>query len=247
MLLDKLDDVLVYLLGFRPYFVVKIGAVERAFEFPGISYSQIFLYVRSHLVCGCGRKSDYGCRSYLCDYRSYPPVLGAEIVSPLRYAVCLVYGVKRYLDGFQKLHVVLFCQRFRRHVQQFGASCFHVGFHPVCRRLVERGVQVVCYSARLAYVGDDVNLIFHKRYQRRYHYCRPFHQKRRQLVAQRLAAACRHQHERVVAGEHIAYDRFLIALELVEAEIFFEGFREVHFVCHRLWLGFRLLVTSAQM
>ena len=46
----------------------------------------------------------------------------------------------------------------------------------------------------------------------------PVAQQRRNLVAQRLAAAGRHQHERVAAGGDVFDDRLLLAAELRIAE-----------------------------
>ena len=74
------------------------------------------------------------------------------------------------------------------------------------------------HAVALADSVDDIHLILHQRNKRRYNDCRSVHQERRQLVAQRLTATCRHQHESVVTGEQVTYYPFLITLELVETE-----------------------------
>ena len=78
--------------------------------------------------------------------------------------------------------------------------------------------------ALLTHRTDNVDLVFHQRYQRGDDNSRAFHQQRRQLIAQRLAAARRHQYKGVVAIKHVLDDGFLIALELVETEVFLKCF-----------------------
>ena len=89
--------------------------------------------------------------------------------------------------------------------------------------------------ALFAHGTDDVDLVFHQGYQRRYDDGRTFHEQRRQLVAQRLAATCRHQHKGVLAIKHVFDNGFLIALEFVKAEKLLECFCKIFFLfCHRL-------------
>ena len=51
-------------------------------------------------------------------------------------------------------------------------------------------------------------------------------------IAQALSASRGHEHERVVAGKEVAYDGFLLAFERVEAEVVFQLFVEILFLCH---------------
>ena len=66
--------------------------------------------------------------------------------------------------------------------------------------------------------ADCIDLILHQGDQGGNDDGRPFHAKGGQLVAQRLAAAGRHQHKSVAAPDEMHDDLFLEALESVEAE-----------------------------
>ena len=108
MLLNKLYYVLVDVLSLRSYFVIKVRTVERTSELLGINHSEALLYVAAHLVgsrCGEGNN---GRLSDFCYRWAYVAVFWAEIVSPLRDTVCLVYGIERNLYRFQKIDVLIF-------------------------------------------------------------------------------------------------------------------------------------------
>ena len=226
----------VYVLGLLPYLVIEVGTVERAPELTRVRYAEAFLYVCPHLVGGGGGKRDDRSRAYLGYCGSYVAVFGTEVVSPLRYAVSLVYGVERNLHRPEKLYVVLFVQRLRSHVEQLGPAAVHVVHHLLQRRLVERRVKIVRHSALLTESVDHVHLVFHQRDERRHDNCRALHDERRELIAQALSATRGHEHERVVAVEQVTYDGFLVSLELVEAEIAFQFLIKISFICHRVYL-----------
>ena len=63
-----------------------------------------------------------------------------------------------------------------------------------------------------------VDLVLHERDQRRDDHADAAPHQRRDLVAQRLAAAGRHEHERVAAGDDVLDDLLLAAAERVVAE-----------------------------
>ena len=90
-------------------------------------------------------------------------------------------------------------------------------------------------------VGNDIHLILHQRNQRRDDDGRSLHQQRGQLVAQRLSASCRHEHEGVLTIHQILDDPLLIAFEFVKSKILLQGFGEILFFCHKD-LVLRLLI-----
>jgi hypothetical protein len=65
---------------------------------------------------------------------------------------------------------------------------------------------------------QQADLILHERDQRRDDDRHAFLQERRQLKAQRFAAAGRHDREHVAARERVQHDRFLAGAEAIEAE-----------------------------
>jgi hypothetical protein len=133
--------------------------------------------------------------------------------------VRLVDGVERNLYLAQERHVVLLGERLGCEIEQFGLAVEHV--LPNLRHgcLVERRIQEM-RDPRLGRKGaHGVDLILHQGDQRRYDDRNAVHQHGRQLVAQRLAAARGHQHESILAFQHIADHRFLVSLERRKAEV----------------------------
>ena len=218
VLLDETDDVVVdVVLG--PDFVVEVRAVERRFEDRGVGHAQILLDVELHLGRGRSRQGDQRRRANLVDDRPDAAVLRAEVVSPLRNAVRLVDGVERNLYLAQERHVVLLGERLGCEIEQFGLAVEHVLPNLRHGGLVERRIQEM-RDPRLGREGaHGVDLILHQGDQRRYDDRNAVHQHGRQLVAQRLAAARGHQHESILAFQHIADHRFLVSLERRKAEV----------------------------
>ena len=221
ILLDIFDD-LTCRIVFGPDFVEQVGPVERRLEHGGIGHAEILLDVHLHLRSRRCRQGDQRRPADVVHDGTDAPILRAEIVAPLRNAVRLVDGIERHLDLAQERNVVLLGERFGREVEQFGPAGQHILLHLIDRSPVERRVQEVGNSLVLAEGAHGIDLILHQGDQRRDDDRHAVHQQRRQLVAKALAAAGGHQHERVLAGQHIADDRFLIALKSRETEILFQ-------------------------
>ena len=116
MLLNKHDDIAVYLLRLWAYFVVEVGTIKRTFELQSFANAQVFLNVGAHFIGSRGRK---GYHRRLSDTRnggSDITILGAEVVSPLRDTMRFVYGIERNLYRLQKFHILIFTQRFGSNV-----------------------------------------------------------------------------------------------------------------------------------
>ena len=137
-------------------------------------------------------------------------VFRAEVVAPLRHAVRFVDGEQRDAAAFQQLQTAVGQEAFRRHVQQVQLARqegpLHVaGDLPFLGRVQERGAH--------AEFGQRVDLVLHQRDQRRHDDAGAFAHQRGDLIAQRLAAACGHEHERVAAADHLVDDGLLVAAE----------------------------------
>ena len=244
MLLDKPDDLAVgvFLTDLGPHLIVEVRPVEGTAELLRVEDAETLLDVRPHLVRGCCRQSDDRHRVdmlYLgnaVDGRPYVAVLGAEVMSPLRDAVRLVDRIERDVERREELKVLLFIKRFRSHIQQLRAAAVHIIHHAVDGGTVERRVEEVSQAVFLCQAIDDIDLIFHQCDQRRHDNSRSIHDQRRQLIAQALAATGRHQHKGVVSRHEITDDRFLIALEMIKAEVFLQCLSQVHFLSHCMLL-----------
>lgn len=77
-----------------------------------------------------------------------------------------------------------------------------------------------------------IDLIFHQRDERRDDNSRSFHHQGWQLVAKRLTTAGRHKHKGVIAVQNILNDLFLVALELIEAEILLQTVVDFFAIAH---------------
>ena len=80
----------------------------------------------------------------------------------------------------------------------------------------------MCHAILLADVLYRIHLIFHQSYQRRDDDGSTLHEQSRQLVAQRLSAACWHKHKGILMTKEVADNRFLITFESVKAKIVFQ-------------------------
>ncbi len=244
MLFDVPDD-LAGDVGFGTYLIEKVGTVERRLEYRRIEHPEVLLYVELHLGRGGGRKGDQRRPADVVHDGPDTPVLRTEIVPPLRDAVRLVDRVERYFDLAQERNVLLLGQRFGREIKQLGLAGKHILLHLVDRRLIERRVQEMGDAFVLTEGTHGIHLILHERNERGDHDRHTLHQKGRQLVAQTLTAARRHEDERVPACEYISYDRFLIALERRKPEILLQLFMQHVMQIVHLPFNFLMFPTRA--
>ena len=138
MLLDKLDDVLIHILGLRPHLVIKVRTIKRTLELRSIEDTQVLLDVAAHLVRCRRRQRNNGCLAYLVDNRTDTAVFRAEVMAPFRNTMRLIDGIERDLHRLQELHIVLLRQRLGGDIQQFGVSCQDVCLHLIYRGFVQR-------------------------------------------------------------------------------------------------------------
>ena len=232
VLFDELDDILVDILRFRTHLVVKVRTIEGTLELLGIDHTEVLLDIRSYLIRGRSRQCDDRRLAYLVDDRTDTTVLRTEVMSPFRDTVGLVDSIEGNLHRLQELHVLFLRQRLRSHIEQFGDTRLDISLHLVYGRLVQRRVQIVGRPFVLTQISNNIYLVLHQGNQGRYDNSRTFHQQRGQLIAQRLTATCRHQHERVVTIQQVTDNLLLVALELVETKVFLQGFSQIGLFAH---------------
>jgi len=142
-------------------------------------------------------------------------VLRPEIVAPLRDAVGFVDGEQRQPGAAQQLEEARRQQALGRDVQQVEPAAREVALGLRRRLRVERGVEHRRFHPGLEERRD---LVLHQRDQRRHHHRAALAHQRGYLVAQRLAAAGRHQHQRVAARRDVLDDFRLRPAKRGEAE-----------------------------
>ncbi len=224
--LDEADNLLVQLHGVArlgAHLVVEVRPVEARDEGLCILHAQVLDDVLLHLGRGRGRQGEDGHLGVDgLDGVAQTTVLGTEVVAPLRDAVRLVDGEERDGDLLQEFHRLLLRQCLRGHVEQLRVALQQVLFHLGHLGAVERRVEEVGHTLAPRGVAHGVHLVLHQRYQRRHHNGYALADHGGQLVAQALAAARGHDDKGVVAVQKALDNGFLVALELVESEYFFQ-------------------------
>ncbi len=154
-----------------------------------------------------------------------PEVVGPEIVPPLADAMGLVHGDRGDLRPPQ--HARRRTEPLRREIEDLQA--------PRLQPLEDGARLLLAVAAgqrarRHARLPERPHLVAHQRDERRDHERHPLAHQRRQLVAERLAAARRHDREHRLAGGHRLDDLPLAGAESVEAE---DVFQEILGGAHR--------------
>ena len=155
-------------------------------------------------------------------------IFRTEIVPPLRHAMRLVDRKQRDIGLAEQGEAARRQQPLRRDVEQVEIAGEQPpldfrGFLERQRRVQHRRVDAGLEQAR--------DLVAHQRDQRRDHDAAAFAQQRRQLIAQRLAAAGRHQHQAIAAIGDMPDDLFLRAAKGRQAEHGIQHGQRVGGVC----------------
>ena len=70
--------------------------------------------------------------------------------------------------------------------------------------------------------SDSIHLILHQGNERGYHDGSTFHYKCRKLITQGFATSCGHKHDSITSCCQVVYNLFLVSLERIKAEEFFQ-------------------------
>ena len=141
-------------------------------------------------------------------------VVGPEVVSPLRHAVRLVDGEQRDRAAVEQPQRRFGAQPLRRQVEQVQLAVHERVLDAPPRIGILGRVEEARFHAEHV---QRVDLILHEGDQRRDDHAGALAHLRGDLIAQRLAAAGRHERDRVAAGADVLDDLLLLAAERVEA------------------------------
>ena len=233
---DIANEVFIYILCFRPYFIIKVWPVKRRLKHSGLGHTEVFLYVVLNLRRSSGSESDKRTRTDFIDNRANSAIFGAEIVSPLRNTVSFVDGIKRDFNRFKKIDVLLFCEGFGGDIKKFSLSRGNIALNHVDSLLIERWIQEVSHSIFVAEITHCVHLVLHQGNQRWNYNSSSFHNQRWQLVAKRLAATGWHKHKGVLLVYQVLDYLLLIAFKRIKTEMLFKLCMEKIFALHRYTL-----------
>ena len=190
--------------------VLDIGPVEAGHEMPGRPEPETCHDLAQRLPGGSGRHRDpWHRRPPLVQHRQ-PEVVRPEVVPPLGHAVRLVDREQRHLAPLEQPQRRVGPQPLRSQVQQVELA-------------VQEGILDAAAGIRIlgrvqeirphAEQPQRVDLVLHERDQRRDDHPGTVPDQRGDLVAQRLAAAGRHQRDRVPAAAQVLDDLLLLPAE----------------------------------
>ena len=164
----------------------------------------------ARLRVGRGRERDARhVRELLVQHRQLD-VFGTEVMAPLGHAMRLVDGEQGDLRGLEQVQAALRHQALGRHVDEVDLARAHQALDAARFFVGLRGIEE---GGAHAHFGQRIDLVLHQRDQRRDDDADAIAQQRRDLVAQRLAAAGGHQHQRVAAMADVVDDVGLLAAE----------------------------------
>ena len=145
------------------------------------------------------------------------PVFGGNH-GPIRNAVRLVNGEKTEPDRTQKVGILLFVERFRGDIEQLGLPVATASFTLTISFLLSELFRKWAMSGSSEWLANGVHLVLHQCNQRADHYGCSLLEAVRELVAQGLPAARRHDDKSIAPLHEARHDFFLLSFELVEAE-----------------------------
>jgi hypothetical protein len=221
--------------GFQ-YLIVQVRTVKAGDEFPGLFEFQLLDDVVAHAMCRAGGECrDRLARKFFLKHFQFA-VVGAKFVPPFRNAMRFVDHKKRDRHFLQPVNHFAFGQPFRRKIQQPKLTTFRAVLRLT---LLVPALAAVQHRSGNPHLLELRDLILHQRNQGRNHnrglLCL---QRRRQLVAQRFAAACWHHHANIAPRQNVEHNRFLFRPKCVVAPIplqcLFDFFWREHaaLLCH---------------
>lgn len=195
--------------------VLDVGPVEAGHEVPGVGHAQALgdLLVRG--VGRRGRQRDAGHAGPALPQHGQRQIVRAEVVAPLGDAVRLVDGEDGDLTAGQEGERRVEAQPLGGQVQHVELTGDELGLHRAALVEVLRGVHEARADAERP---QGVDLVLHERDQRGDHDAGPRPDQGGDLVAEGLATAGGHEHDRVAALDDMLDHGALLAAERLVPE-----------------------------
>ena len=186
--------------------VSEIRPIEIADEQQRLLQRELFCDVAPHLLrrrCGVRMNRRLGKDATQI---AQLPIFRTEIVSPVADAMRLVDRERLRAGALQQLTKARHRQALRRNEQQLQLS---IEQRALDIPLLARILRTVQLRGRDAAFAQSVDLILHQRNERRHDDRDVVFQQRRHLIAERFAAAGRHDDETVASGKRRVHRFFL--------------------------------------
>ena len=201
-----------------PHRVLEVGAVKAGDEVLRFAQAELGDDVLAHALGGRGGQRDKGHMRQAAPQVAEVAIFRAEIVPPFGDAMRFIHGDEADLEWLQKISEPRQRQSFRGDVQNFEHALLREGLNPAHFGVGQGAVDERRFNA----VGfQGINLVFHEGDQRGDDQRQSVEPQRGQLIAQRLAPARGHDHQRVPALHHAGDDLFLKRQKIVIAEVVF--------------------------
>ena len=195
------------------YIQRDVRAVERRNEHLRIPQSELSDDIITSQFVGSSRERHKRYVGEILLQYSQPRVLRTEIMSPLRNTVSLINSNQADIQRIRPLRH-FGKQPFGRHIKQFDLSCKYP-LHNVAVRSFR--LHAVKCRSRNTIAAQRVHLVLHQGQQRRNDNGTTVLQQRRNLITDRLPAACRHKDQRIAAPHNLLNDLILNRTEAVES------------------------------
>ncbi len=171
-------------------------------------------FLAGKVVGGRGQRDPRHRREALGEH-GQADIFGTEIMPPLRHAMCLVDRKQRDAGATEQREAARRQEPLGRDVEQVQLACDQLRLD---RRGLARGQGGIEHCRPDPDLDQARDLVAHQCDQRGDHDTAAFPQQRRQLIAQRFAAAGRHQHQAVAATGDMADDLLLFPPKRRQAE-----------------------------
>lgn len=214
---------LLLLRTFLAHGKTEVRTVETAHEGLAVQMQLVDDVFSGNLI-GCSRERHHRHAIEFLVQESELGILRTEIVSPLTDTVGFIYGEERNLDVAEQIRY-LAEEFFGRNIEQFQFARFASSADD---EVIGYIVAAVESFGRNAVRLEGFHLVVHQTDEWRNDHCRSLHGQRRNLIAQTLSSARRHQHQTVVTLHHFPDDGFLVGSEGIVSEVRFQYLVDLH-------------------
>ena len=214
---------LLLLRAFLAHGKTEVRTVETAHEGLAVQMQLVDDVLSGNLI-GCSRERHHRHAIEFLVQESELGILRTEIVAPLTDTVGFIYGEERNLDVAEQIRY-LAEEFFGRDIEQFQFARFASSADD---EIIGYIVAAVESFGRNAIRLEGFHLVVHQTDEWRNDHCCSLHRQRRNLIAQTLSSARRHQYQTVVTLHHFPDDGFLVGSEGIVSEVRFQYLVDLH-------------------
>ena len=195
LFLNKIQQLFAHLILFNNA-VANIRAVKAGHKVAGFFQLQALGNFYPRQLSGGGRQGNPWHTRPTLGQQIQAQIFRAEVVAPLRYAVGFIDGEQGNLSTCQQIQTTIRQQTLGSHIQQIQLPGQELAFDLAGSLPILGGVQISGVHTQFV---ERIHLILHQGNQGGNHHAGARSHQCRNLVTERLAAACGHQDQGVTA------------------------------------------------